>query len=65
MARPSVTKNPPQSVKVVAKMVADCAGSKPRRFITNGIATPVRQALMWLKISAARLSICYEHARDG
>ena len=33
----SVTKNPPQSVNVVAKIVADWAGSKPSVFMMNGM----------------------------
>src|SRR5258708_31172909 len=39
-AIPSVAKNPQQSVTVVAHTLADCAGSKPRHFLMNGIATP-------------------------
>jgi len=38
-ARQTVAKKPPQSVKVVAKMVEDCVGSKPSRFMAKGINT--------------------------
>ena len=34
-------KNPPTSVTVVAKIVADWAGSNPSRFMMNGIAAPL------------------------
>ena len=36
--------NPPTSVTVVAKIVADWAGSKPSFFMMNGIAAPLEQA---------------------
>ncbi len=51
-----VAKNPPQSVKVVAKIVADCAGSNPNFFIANGIDTPVTQAFTWFNVNARQMT---------
>jgi hypothetical protein len=56
LPNPSVAKNPQQSVTVVAKIVADCAGSKPNHFMTNGIVTPLTHAIVWL-ITNARKTI--------
>src|SRR5688572_254373 len=51
-ASPSRAKKPTMSVTVVAKIVADWAGSKPSDFMTNGTNTPVTHAIVWLMISA-------------